>query len=67
MSQVKNFRFYAKRLAGSYTRRCQIGFRLNEVAKGMLQKLAAQRRMSVAEYVARLVCDHLGQIGKAMP
>jgi hypothetical protein len=65
MSPLKKIRFYAKRLTGSYTRSCQIGFRLNETAKDLLVKLAAQRGMSVGEYLARLVCDHLLQVEQA--
>ena len=58
MSPIKQIRFYARRLTGSYTRSCQVGFRLDETAKTLLLKLAAQRGMSVGEYLARLVCDH---------
>lgn len=52
-------RFYSMRLAEPNTRRDQVGFRLNGSAKRMLVALAAARRMSVSEYLARLVYDHL--------
>ena len=52
-------RFYSVRLAEPHTRRDQVGFRLNGSAKRLLLALAATRRMSVSEYLARLVHDHL--------
>jgi len=50
---------YAKRLLGANRRSCQVGFRLSPVALQFLRHFASERRMSVSEYVARLVCDHL--------
>lgn len=52
-------KFYAKRLAEPHTRCCQLGFRVNKSAKALLQQLATARRMSVGEYLARLLNDHL--------
>jgi hypothetical protein len=52
-------RFYSMRLGEPYTRRDQVGFRLSGSAKRLLVALAVARRMSVSEYLARLVHDHL--------
>jgi len=52
-------RFYACRLQAPHTRRHQIGFRISGPAKHFLLQMARARRMSVSEYLARLVNDHL--------
>ena len=57
-------KFYAKRLAEPHTRCCQLGFRANKSAKALLQQLANARRMSVSEYLARLLNDHLDQVAR---
>lgn len=57
-------RFYSMRLGEPHMRRDQIGFRLNGSAKRLLIALAAARRMSLSEYLARLVNDHLTSLSK---
>jgi hypothetical protein len=59
--------FYAKRLAEPHTRRCQLGFRVSKSAKALLQHLASSRHMSIGEYLARLLSDHLAQMTGSSP
>lgn len=57
-------RFYAKRLSHPHTRRHQIGLRVCGVTKNILLRLSRARMMSVSEYLARLVNDHLVSISE---
>jgi hypothetical protein len=50
---------YAQRLQQPYTRACQLGFRVSLSVRLMIQRLAQARQMSVSEYLARLLNDHL--------
>jgi hypothetical protein len=50
---------YAARLPEPHTRRCQVAFCISSRAKQALCAHAAARRMSVSEYMARLLADHL--------
>jgi predicted HicB family RNase H-like nuclease len=60
-------KFYAKRLAEPHTRRCQLGFRVSKSAKALLQQLANTKHMSIGEYLARLLNDHLAQMTRSTP
>lgn len=52
-------RYYARRLACPHIRRCQIGFRVSEGVRQLLEQMACARHMSVSEYMARLLNDHV--------
>ena len=60
-------RFYAVRLPEPFTRRNQVGCRVNEAAKHFLELLARARGMSVSEYLARLINDHLAAASRTAP
>lgn len=57
-------RFYAKRLHHPHTRHHQLGLRVCSLTKELLLQLARARMMSVSEYLARLVNDHLAYISE---
>lgn len=58
-------RHYADRLPRLHARRCTLSVRLSEPMKDAVAYLAARRRMSMCEYVARLLNDHVGAAWKA--
>lgn len=67
MRTPKTQRFYAARLPEPYTRHQQVGFRVCGSAKRLLIALASARGMSVSEYLARLVSDHLAAASRGAP
>ena len=52
---------YSTRQSSEHVRRAMLSARIHEQARQSVATLAAQRRMSVSEYVARLLNDHLRQ------
>jgi hypothetical protein len=58
-------RFYAIRLPHPFVRRKQIGCRVSQATKDFLIQLARSRRMSVSEYLARLINDHLAAASRS--
>lgn len=55
----KNRRPYARRLPAQFARRVMICARVSREMKAAIAKLAAARKMSISEYMARLLNDHL--------
>lgn len=62
MPNAQRKRFYSVRLPHPFTRRHQIGLRVCATTKRLLVALADARSMSVSEYLARLVSDHLAAV-----
>ena len=60
-------RRYARRLPSGYARRSALTVRLTPEMKDALAYLAACRKLSISEYAARLINDHLTAAWKAMP
>lgn len=52
-------RRYARRLPTEYARRCTLTVRLTDAMKDAVAHLAARRQMSMSEYAARIISDHL--------
>lgn len=52
-------RRYASRLAAGHARTSTLSLRLTPTMKDALNALAADRAMSVCEYAARVIHDHL--------
>ena len=55
----KNRRPYARRLPAQFARRVMVCARVSREMKAAIAKLAATRKMSSSEYMARLLNDHL--------
>lgn len=55
----KNRRPYARRLPAQFARRVMICARVSREMKAAIAQLAATRHMSISEYMARLLNDHL--------
>ena len=55
----KNRRPYARRLPAQFARRVMVCARVSREMKAAIAKLAAARKMSISEYMARLLNDHL--------
>jgi len=55
----KNRRPYARRLPAQFARRVMVCARVSREMKAAIAKLAATRKMSISEYMARLLNDHL--------
>ena len=55
----KNRRPYARRLPAQFARRVMVCARVSREMKTAIAKLAAARKMSISEYMARLLNDHL--------
>lgn len=55
----KNRRPYARRLPAQFARRVMLCARVSREMKAAIAKLAATRKMSISEYMARLLNDHL--------
>ena len=55
----KNRRPYARRLPAQFARRVMLCARVNREMKAAIAQLAAARKMSISEYMARLLNDHL--------
>lgn len=55
-------RAYARRFPRADARRAMLCARVHEGARNAVQGLAQKRGMSVSEYVARLVNDHLTEV-----
>jgi predicted HicB family RNase H-like nuclease len=55
----RSTRPYAKRLPPELVRRAMLSVRVHENARRSVKILAQERRMSVSEYVCRLLNDHL--------
>ena len=58
-------RRYARRLPPAYARTTTLTIRLTPAMKDALAYLAACRRISMSEYTARMVGDHLASACKA--
>lgn len=54
-------RRYARRLPPSYARRTTLTLRLTIAMKDAVAYLAASRQLSMGEYAARVISDHLNQ------
>lgn len=57
-----NRRPYAKRSPPDLCRRASLSIRVHARARGTIRALACERGMSVSEYVARLLNDHLSYV-----
>jgi hypothetical protein len=57
-------RRYAKRLPPGLVRRAMLSIRVNEHTRRVVFALAEERGMSISEYVARLLSDHLGHVAR---
>lgn len=57
-------RRYAKRLPPGLVRRAMLSIRVNEYTRRVVFALAAERGMSISEYVARLLNDHLNAVAQ---
>ncbi len=55
----KNRRPYARRLPAQFARRVMLCARVSREMKAAIAQLAAARKMSISEYMARLLNDHL--------
>ena len=55
----KNRRPYARRLPTQFARRVMLCARVSREMKAAIAQLAAARKMSISEYMARLLNDHL--------
>lgn len=55
----KNRRPYARRLPAQFARRVMVCARVSREMKAAIAQLAAARKMSISEYMARLLNDHL--------
>ena len=55
----KNRRPYARRLPAQFARRVMVCARVSREMKAAIAKLAVARKMSISEYMARLLNDHL--------
>lgn len=55
----KNRRPYARRLPAQFARRVMLCARVSREMKAAISQLAAARKMSISEYMARLLNDHL--------
>ena len=55
----KNHRPYARRLPAQFARRVMLCARVSREMKAAIAKLATARKMSISEYMARLLNDHL--------
>jgi predicted HicB family RNase H-like nuclease len=60
-------RRYARRLPPDYARRSALTVRLTPEMKDALAFLAAYRKLSMCEYTARIINDHLTSVWKSMP
>ena len=56
---------YALRLPPELCRRSMLSIRVHEKAKRSIRALALERGMSVSEYMARLLNDHLAFVSRA--
>ena len=59
-------RRYARRLPPAYARSTTLTMRLTPAMKDALAYLAACRRLSMSEYTARVINDHLTAAWKSM-
>ena len=70
MNSILNFfrnekrRLYAQRLPDDQARRAMLCARVNDRAKQTVGTLARERGMSISEYVARMLNDHLTQVSR---
>ncbi|WP_371325280.1 hypothetical protein VX159_07115 [Dechloromonas sp. ZY10] len=55
----KSHRPYARRLPAQFARRVMLCARVSREMKAAIAQLAAARKMSISEYIARLCNDHL--------
>ena len=55
----KSRRPYARRLPAQFARRVMLCARVSREMKAAIAQLAATRKMSISEYMARLLNDHL--------
>ena len=55
----KNRRPYARRLPAQFARRVMICARVSREMKAAIANLASARKMSISEYMSRLLNDHL--------
>lgn len=56
-------RYYARRFPLGLPRCASLSVRLHEATRECLISLAEDRRMSLSEYVARLIQDHVSNHG----
>ncbi len=56
---VNTKRYYARRLPMPFTRTAQLSIRVSPAMLSSLRTLASPRAMSLSEYTARLLTDHL--------
>lgn len=59
VTPVQPKRFYARRLPMPFTRTSQLSIRVSPAMLDSLKTLADPRSMSLSEYTARLLMDHL--------
>ena len=57
-------RHYSRRTPPNLTRRAMLCARVHVDARQAVRSLAAERGMSISEYVARLLNDHLSQVAR---
>ena len=55
---------YARRLPPEYCRRALLSIRIHDHARSAVRALAHERGMSISEYCARLLSDHLTQLAR---
>lgn len=58
----KQHRAYAQRMASGQARRAMLSIRVHEGARKAVKTIATQRGMSISEYMARLLNDHLAHL-----
>lgn len=55
---------YARRLPNEHCRRALLSIRVHDHARRTVRALALERGMSISEYCARLLADHLTQLAR---
>lgn len=55
---------YALRLPSHLCRRAMLSIRVHDQVQGSVRALASERGMSVSEYMARLLNDHLAYVSR---
>ena len=58
-------RHYTRRTPPNLTRRAMLCARVHIDARQAVRSLAAERGISISEYVARMLNDHLSQVARA--